>query len=684
MKALHLKTIFPSSMGFIAIFFLCCLTIIGCGEGKYATEPESLSTEAQDGLTSADASQTSAMEHWETQSALLSAPLSATFTPSNGLGTPLSRSGDEESLQVSLTLAEQSGIIRAHGSISLDGSVSVTGYPMTLEFRNFPFEITADSITISGTDILTTKTQSGVLIRPSFNLTMDIKKGSAQKFMCHGVFQVDELQTICEFSVEIHRTGGNNLISFFESTWAKKSPSIDISYPRKLYYRRTEAHAVPTRDILNLSINESLIDPRASGFIDLPSTLSPNQTDLRIDFTNLAIMASDLNQILTCHASGTLETPDMQGTLISTDYSLDLEITKKVITESFTGENNTPELRQVAQYKCTAALILSALNVRTTLVDTLTRTDSSDIEALFAHAVFTMAQEKTYTVTHSFSEGETTDIVHAPYGLIGLNLNFNPSGTGSALAQGMIGLPFEATPDGAPFMVISFDNAQPDISENGTIHLSSPAQLDKTDAIGFITSIGAMLTLDMNPTDEGIYVCAIDLSSDDLMTRINFTDLELMRTDPGEDLSSSQWTVLGMPYHRVACSMEGVNTNQKINDMDMDVDLTLSKVFNENGYDISASGSVGIITVLDCMGHGLNLDFSDVPVIVEDGGFEMTTQVSQDDITYSLSVRLVETDTALHEFLVDISQHNGPTLNLTLPAERTQGTGIFIRSGLSK
>lgn len=457
--------------------------------------------------------------------------------------------------------------------------------------------------------------------------------------------------------------------------WEKKSTDLGIVYPRKRYSQQTDVQATPDSDLLTFSINSDSLNPMATGFMEFPATLSPSGTALRINFTDPSqpIQLSDDKQIVLFRKSGTMDVLNSAGLPITSDYNLSIIITKKITTKT----NGQTGPKPVAQYICHATLILDAFNKRTTLTETIHRTDTDDPQALFAGADLILKSGKSYTATCEVAAGESADTVQVPYGLIGLNVSINSDETGDSQAQGTILLPFEATPAMDPFMAISFDGAQPMFSDDPLIHIESPAQIDMTDTNGFLTSTTASLTLDISPLDPDTYLCSASISSHDRLTRIEFTKLELARKDSGTDLSNSQWAVITSSNYVMNCTS---GDPQKISESDMDLDLTLHKRLKQDQVFISAEGNLNINGINACADQVLSLHFSDSPVTLSENGrgFNLNTLITQGDHTYELTIILVENEKDQNEFQVDVILPNNNVLFFKVPAERTQRTGTIL------
>ncbi|GAB6096486.1 hypothetical protein JCM14469_27390 [Desulfatiferula olefinivorans] len=675
------KSLVSGLIGLVLFLFFVLAALPGCGEIDADNDEALRDTPAKDAEADPGAGDALTLEHWNTVTGLLSDSQSATFTSITGDQTSRIRTGDNEDVAVSLSLVEQDNRIRGDVAVTLESPMSVTGHPIAFSIAGAPVTVDENGLTVTGSTVAALTNGSGSLIRTAVDMTLTITRSSAGMYLCRVLFDAPGLDIRCTFDVEVFRTSAAAPVSFCDSTWKKESPGIVIGFPRRQYSDQTEISAVPGADLLTLTVNTDALNPMAALTLDLPEELSPNRTPLSLALVDTAVLYSDEHRTLMLRTSGTLpDIPDLSGALVSTDYHLTLTVTKTVVTESYRDAQNNPAQREAARYTGEMRLIVDALGTRSTLIQPLSRLDSSDAKASFSGARFVLAGGTTRYITHAVTAGDTTDLVQAPFGLIQFSLTLTPTPDGPPHAVGELFLPMEVTPAWAPSYSVVFHGTPTDPVTDDALRIDATAQVDKTDALGFLTSDNAPVTLRVDRDSSGVYRCSLSLSSADRLTRIRFDGLELTRQDGGPGFSGGTFTALAAPYHMLGCSSPP-NT-QMIVDGDLDLSVTLHKRVADDRVFVSAEGSLDIVTGIDCTGEPLSLTFENVfaDMAPSGNGFGLSTQIGEGADAIILTVGLIEAAQGRFEFQVDAIAADGTVLDLTVPASRTGGTEVFVRA----
>jgi hypothetical protein len=668
-------------MGFVLLVIPALVVLPGCGEIDVDNDPALSDTGAKDGEADPSADGPATLEHWNTIAAMLADVQSATYTSLTGDQTARIRTGSNDDIAVSLSLVETDDRVQGFAAITLKSPMSVTGHPISFNVTDGRVTVDEETLTVKGSTITTLTNGSGDLLRTAIDMTLDITRPSSDIFVCHVLFEAPGLGIRGTVDVDVFRTGGSAPLSFCESTWAKKSPGVVIEFPRRQYSDQAEVSAIPADDLLTLDVNTSDLSPMVSMTLDLPAELSPNRVPLSLVLTDAAVLYSDEHRTLLLQTSGNLnDIPDLSGALISTDYHLTLTVTKTIATESYRDAQDNPAQRQVARYTAEMRLILDALGTRSTLIQPLSRLDSTEALASFSGARFVLAGGATRYITHAVTTGDTSDLVQAPFGLINFTLALTPTPDGPPQAMGQLFLPREVTPAGAPSCSVVFQGTPTEITGESSMRLETAAQVDKTDVFGFLTSVNAPLTLAIERSATGAYLCSLSLSSTDRLTQLKFDDLELVRQDGGRDFTAGSWVALAAPYHVLGCSSPP--DTQNIVDGDLDLSVTLHKRLTDGRFFVSANGALEILTSIDCTGQPLALTFEDVPVDMDPDahGFGFNTLIGERSDGTELTVHLVEAAKGRFEFQADATLADGTVLDMIVPAARTGGTGVFVRA----
>ena len=266
-RAVQLNSAFSS---LIAVMFLLASLLMapGCGESNYSNNDTDTDIQAVDSvflkaaqgdeaaIAAMEAMGASLREHWYTKSDVLYDGLSVIYSPYSGSGGTVVRSGDKESITISLSLVEYNEDIRAYGSVILDEETSLTSHPLEIRFKECQFTADHERIVMTGSGTVTTKTESGTLIQPPCLFTLEISYTSQGIYRCRARIEIiNDLNKVAEFNIPIKRSDDFNPISFFESSWGKKKRVFEISYPRKQYSSQTPVTALATEDILKLNIS---------------------------------------------------------------------------------------------------------------------------------------------------------------------------------------------------------------------------------------------------------------------------------------------------------------------------------------------------------------------------------------------------------------------------------------------
>lgn len=711
MRAVQLKSVFSSLC--VGLFLLSFLSLFsGCGESNYSNyDPDKQAADEPTPLASPGEEGAKVREYWTTLSDVLYDNLIVQYKPINEPGATLPRSGGKDSIIIHITLLETDESHKyAYGSFTLDEDTSLTGHPLEVIFEKFEFEADATGIRLSGDTVLTTKTEGGNLIQPSCRLNMSVKETSGGRYICQTSIEIPTLNYICESNIEIYQTGGddpNNIddylpsISFSRSSWAKKNKCFTVSYPRKLYNNQQEYKAFVDEDVLTLSHN--ITDQKFNGMFRLPAALSPNGSAITITLEDVPILG-DIDYIVNLESTGKVDTVNFEGEPVNVNYLLLLKISNKIKLESQEGG-----VRLVDRYTLTASLELFELNVRTNMMLPVSRTDEIDVDENgdgfhdnYIGSSFVLPGGETYSVTHQTSTAETADIINVPYEQVEFNLSISDTGS----VAGKISLPQSVTPEGQPFIIISLDEleAQLDGLEAGTVFkIGTPdedggaqtkiVKTHLTPAMEVIFEENGRLYLTITQNENGSYSCYVAVTSDDKMTRIIISDMEVnIKVPPTADNQNiTTWDRVASPRQIVTCTSAGGATDNILFESDVAVNLSLSRQWKNHQERIVASGEVLIQQNVDCLGAPLAIDLpANTYVDVAEGKDGFTLIGENDD--FNVSINLVKTAANEFEYQVYILKLDpgeeiisdlpkldpGDEINFDLPAERTSGTGFFV------
>ena len=686
-KARGLNAIYGPVKGLFCIFFLIAAVFLsGCGTSNFSNPADDQATETD---TETDA-KSNVLEHWETLGETIMGDQSVTYTSTTAKADPIIKTGPFDSIDFDFSLVEdENGVISGDGTLDIAAATSLTGYPMALAFQGFAVTVSGDSITVTGKDYMTAKTLSGSLIRPLFDLTFTIKKVS-EHYELDVTLTVEDLKTKAHFAIEVHRTSDTvGSLSFVNNTWSRQGPGILVHYPRKQYSVQRVLSGTASSALLSLNLNNTMTAPAATGHLEIPANLSVNGQAMAFDLTDIPLQGSDALHMVKFLRTGTMDTLNLDGEPVNTAYSLVVAVISKTAPESIPkpGDPTKTILVNQTHYTAHISLILDDLDVRSTLVTEIRRTDTNVSNASFSGGVFVLEGGVDYNISHSLSQGATEDIVKAAIGLVGLDLSLS-TGAESVQATGKIDLQKLACPTGFPRLIVEFTGMPADVTDS-TIHMAAPVVLQKQYAELLNFSVNANLTVDIERLENNDYSCKVALTADDLETGFRFTTL-IIRQDSSLALSGSTWALDDGETHRVHCS-EGSEAGEfhDINANNLVVETTLSWRLTDGEVSVKADGFVRIKETLPCLTAPLIIDFNNADITVNkaDKSLTVTKQWSDDDdpdnesnvTAYDLSMVLYKTESGDMEYQVLVRlPHTDTELSFTVGAEKSGGqTDIF-------
>lgn len=738
MRAVQSKSVFSSFCLFLLLIpFLTLLS--GCGESNYGNTNNDPNTEEVNALAAPGIPGARVREFWTTLSKLLYEDQSVTYKPINGTGATVQNSGDSGAITVKMSLLETDETHKAaYGSITLDDSVSVTKHPIELKFENFEFEADATNVILNGATTLTTKTESGALIQPACTLTINLTIETNGKNICHVAIEIPMLNKLCEFSIEMFRTGEDEPLSFYTSTWTKKNRTFEISYPRKQYNEQKEITGPSDDGIDLLTLSHNAPDTTAfSGSFHLPASLSPSGEAITIPIDSLTLLTA-IDDEVKLEDRGTVDTLNKDGVSETMHYLLSLKISKKIILEAqntvdcesmckercaneYTGTalaqcNDLCEgstcVKRAERFTLNASLELDKLNRRTSLTTPVERTD--DLTANdqngdgfyddFTGARFVLPAGETYTVTQAESPGllENIDVFQVPYEQVAFNLRVSTEGfvgvSGESQKQtDLIAIPDVFTPVGIPYLTISLKDLQAQVAglEEGVVlrigtpeegggvatTISKNYQVDGSD---LQVDEEGLLYLQVSHVENGPNVCDAVFTSKDGMTNVTISGMEVLLKEAASEENQfiNTWDRVESPRQPVLCSDTGTETTNNFFESDVSVNVTLSRQWKNHQERIVASGDVLLQQDVDCLAAPLSFDLpanTYVDIAEDKDGF---TLIGEDE-KFNLSLNLVKLNGNDFEFQIDMVEmkegvETGKEIYLDLPAVRKSGSGVFV------
>lgn len=589
------------------LFFLLMLALMisGCGNSNYGALSNENSEETE---TKNDG--TTVREHW----------------------TTTSRDTDPITVELSI-VADKDDHINCDGIIYLTEDASTTGHPMSLSFENTEVTITDNVLMVTGTGLLVTKDSNGFIIQPLSEINLVITKRGSE-FNCDVIIDAEELVGPFQFDIEIFRSSAAGALSFITSTWAKQSPGVVVHFPRKLYSSQHVSTGLSANDLLSFQLAPHPGVALVSGQLHIPSNLSPNGDDIKIDIRNVFAYINEDQHTFKFYQAGTVNTLNSEDNSVDTAYSLLVTVTAKSVF-AYSDEDDELILGRKNQYSAKITLILDRSDTdqpdeRTTLITEIKRTDIEDTisdEVQYpplSGGTFVLEGQKTYSLYHAESSRETEDTVKTTSDKVKLNLSITYVNGEGLWSEGSLSLDDEACPANKPALFVNLNGIIPVFDEDGSFRISSPVILVKEHSSSYSTYVNADISLLITKQENGEFLCDATLTSDDLETAFTFTTKANYHFNE-TTLFPITCSLVQESSHILSWFTEGILTGgTTMADSNTKVDTTFSWTVDQGTPSVKASGAIGLELNTDTGPRPFEFFFYNADVAIFEDGKRIT------------------------------------------------------------